>query len=111
MTGVLAGKFQQLSDHFFLLQPAGPFTRVRRNRRVTPVRAGRSQRQIGRKGLSNKRWIVGGKPGFLLNRYGRICAWDCDTANVHDKHSRSMIEPLYRGRAVPLGAMIDARGG
>lgn len=61
---------------------------------IHPVREHRSERQIGRKGLSNKRWIVGGKLGFVLNSEGRACAWDCATANTHDQRFRSMIEPF-----------------
>jgi hypothetical protein len=61
---------------------------------IHPVREGRSERQIGRKGLSNKRWIVGGKLGFVLNGAGRVCRWDCATANTHDKHFRTLIEPF-----------------
>jgi len=34
-----------------------------------PMREGRSPQQIGRKGLSNHRWIVGGKLCLLLNQY------------------------------------------
>jgi hypothetical protein len=37
-----------------------------------PIREGRSPRQIGRKGLSNHRWIVGGKLCLLLNQYGLV---------------------------------------
>ncbi len=33
---------------------------------IHPVREGCSEQQIGRKGLSNRRWIVGGKLCFLL---------------------------------------------
>ena len=51
---------------------------------IHPMREGRSSQQIGRKGLSNHRWIVGGKLCFVLNQVGLITAWDCDTANVHD---------------------------
>ncbi len=51
---------------------------------IHPRREGRSPKQIGRKGLSNKRWIVGGKLCLLLNHLGLIVAWDCDTANVYD---------------------------
>ena len=58
---------------------------------IHPVREGRSRRQIGKKGLSNKRWIVGGKLGFVLNRFGRVCSWDCSTANTHDKHFRHLV--------------------
>ena len=34
---------------------------------IHPMREGRSPQQIGRKGLSNHRWIVGGKLCLLLN--------------------------------------------
>jgi len=51
---------------------------------VHPRREGRSPQQIGRKGLSNHRWIVGGKLCLLLNQWGLIVGWACDTANVAD---------------------------
>jgi hypothetical protein len=51
---------------------------------IHPMREGRSPQQIGRKGLSNHRWIVGGKLCLLLNQYGLVVAWACDTANVAD---------------------------
>jgi len=49
-----------------------------------PIREGRSDKQIGKKGKSNKRWIVGGKLCYLLNHLGLIVDWTCDTANVYD---------------------------
>lgn len=49
-----------------------------------PIREGRSSKQIGKKGKSNHRWIVGGKLCFLLNHLGLVVSWDCDTANVYD---------------------------
>src|SRR5438874_12260207 len=51
---------------------------------IHPMREGRSPQQIGRKGRSNHRWIVGGKLCLLLNQYGLVVAWACDTANVAD---------------------------
>src|SRR5438552_3360214 len=51
---------------------------------IHPMREGRSPQQIGRKGLSNHRWIVGGKLCLLLNQWGLIVAWACATANVAD---------------------------
>ena len=51
---------------------------------IHPIREGRSDQQIGRKGISNHRWIVGGKLGYLLNHLGLIVSWACDTANVYD---------------------------
>ena len=44
---------------------------------IHPMREGRSPQQIGRKGLSNHRWIVGGKLCLLLNQWGLIVGWAC----------------------------------
>jgi hypothetical protein len=52
---------------------------------IHPMREGRSPHQIGRKGLSNHRWIVGGKRCLLLNQYGLIVGWACATAHVADQ--------------------------
>jgi hypothetical protein len=49
-----------------------------------PRREGRSESQIGKRGLSNRRWIVGGKLCFVLDHLGQTVDWDCDTANVYD---------------------------
>lgn len=51
---------------------------------IHPRREGRSEKQIGKKGLSNKRWIVGGKLCFVLNHIGLIVDWDVSTANIYD---------------------------
>ena len=51
---------------------------------IHPRREGRSPQQIGRKGKSNARWIVGAKLCLLQNHLGLIVDWDCDTANVYD---------------------------
>jgi len=51
---------------------------------IHPRREGRSEKQIGRKGISNQRWIAGGKLCLLLNHLGLVVDWDCDTANVYD---------------------------
>jgi hypothetical protein len=51
---------------------------------IHPMREGRSPEQIGRKGLSNHRGIVGGKLCLVLNQWGLVVAWACDTANVAD---------------------------
>ena len=52
--------------------------------------AERRAHRLGRKGLSNHRWIVGGKLGLVLNQWGLVCAWGAATANVHD----STFQPL-----------------
>lgn len=46
--------------------------------------------QIGKKGVSNHHWIVGGKLCLVLNQYGLAVAWDCDTANVADNTFRPL---------------------
>src|SRR5438874_1273573 len=51
---------------------------------IHPMREGRSPQQIGRKGVSNHRWIVGGKLCLLLNQWGLIVGWACATANIAD---------------------------
>src|SRR5215813_1656470 len=58
---------------------------------IHPIREGRSPQQIGRKGLSNHRWIVGGKLCLLLNQYGLVVGWDCAPANVADNTFQGLI--------------------
>lgn len=56
-----------------------------------PYRDGRSERQIGRKGLSNHRWIVGAKFACLLDQWGRVVAWSLMPDNVHDNAFLSIV--------------------
>ncbi len=65
-----------------------------------PRREGRSEQQIGKKGKSNCRWIVGGKLCFVLNHLGLITAWDCDTANVHDGSAFQHLVDQFHERMV-----------
>jgi hypothetical protein len=58
-----------------------------------PIREGRSPQQIGRKGLSNHRWMVGGKLCLLVNQYGLVVGWACDTANGAD----NTFQPTFKG--------------
>ena len=51
-------------------------------------------RPIGRKGLSNHRWSVGGTRGRRLNQFGLGVAWACDTAPVPDSTVQPRIRPL-----------------
>ncbi len=51
---------------------------------VHPMREGRSAQQIGRKGKSNQRWIVGVKLAYIVNQRGLVVAWDGAPANVYD---------------------------
>lgn len=55
---------------------------------IHPIREGRSPQQVGKKGKSNRRWIVGIKLCWLVNDRGQVVAWDWNTANVHDQTFR-----------------------
>ena len=58
---------------------------------IHPMREGRSPQQIGRKGLANHRWIVGGTWCLLLNQWGLVVAWACATAHVADTTLQGLI--------------------
>jgi len=61
---------------------------------IHPMREGRSPQQIGRKGVSNHRWMVGGKLCLLLNQWGLVVAWACATTNVADNTFQWLIRPF-----------------
>ncbi len=56
-----------------------------------PVRAGSRIHQVGKKGKSNHRWILGGKLCIVLNHLGLVVDWDCATANVHDQKFQPLL--------------------
>jgi len=68
---------------------------------IHPMREGRSPQQIGRKGVSNHRWIVGGKLCLVVNQYGWVVAWGCATANVADNTFQWLIRQ-FDGRMILL---------
>jgi len=68
-----------------------------------PYREGRSEKQIGKKGYSNHRWIVGGKLCYVLNQWGLIVGWDCATANVYD----TTFHPLIRSFEEEMFTLVD----
>ncbi|HZS89598.1 MAG TPA: transposase [Chloroflexota bacterium] len=68
----------------------------REKRRPLPER-------IGRKGLSNHRWIVGGKLAVVLNQWGLVCGWAAETATVHD----SAFQPLIARFATQMVVLAD----
>src|SRR5437879_8646930 len=53
---------------------------------IHPMREGRSPPQIGRKGLSNHRWSVGGRLCLLLKQWGLIVGWACGSVDVSDEN-------------------------
>ena len=61
---------------------------------IHPIREGRSPRQVGKKGKSNWRWIVGMKLCWLINDRGEVVSWSWDTANVHDQVFLPLVEAL-----------------
>jgi hypothetical protein len=59
-----------------------------------PRREGRSHKQLGNKGTSNLRWIVGAKFAFVLDHLGLFVSWDCNLASVRDSTFRPLITEL-----------------
>jgi hypothetical protein len=68
---------------------------------IHPVREGRSQTPLGKKGKSNRCWIVGIKLCWLLNAHGEVVAWDWNTANTHDQHFRYLAHQ-FDGETITL---------
>src|SRR5215211_7979376 len=57
---------------------------------IHPRREGRSKKQIGKKGKSNGRWIVGIKLAWLINNAGEVVDWTWHTANEPDNVFRPL---------------------
>lgn len=55
-----------------------------------PRREGRSPHQLGKKGKSNGRWIVGVKVAWLINNRGEVVRWAWDTADAPDNVFREL---------------------
>ena len=68
---------------------------------IHPRREGRSPQQIGKKGKSNGRWIVGIKLGWLINNQSKVVTWQWDTANVSDREFRDLTL-AYNGETITL---------
>ncbi len=73
---------------------------------IHPIREGRSPQQIGRKGVSNHRWIVGGKLCLVLNQWGGVVAWACDTAHVADNTLPGRADGYPSGRRVREAGLL-----
>jgi hypothetical protein len=59
-----------------------------------PIRQGRSQQQIGKKGRDKGRWMIGGRFWVLLDTYGRIIEWYFLTLDHADKHFNTFVAPF-----------------
>ena len=68
---------------------------------IHPRREGRSPDQLGCKGVSNGRWIVGINLGWLINNRGEVVDWGWDTANVPDNAFRELATQ-YDGETITL---------
>src|SRR5262249_59158269 len=78
---------------------------------IHPMREGRSPQQIGRKGLSNHRWIVGGKLCLLLNQWGLIVGRACDTANVADNTFQWLVKQVHGRMNVLSDTVVQSAHG
>ncbi len=76
-----------------------------------PMREGRSVQQIGRKGKSNHRWIVGGKLAYIVNQMGLVVAWDCAPANAHDTVFQELISDFAEEMVVLTDTGFHAKTG
>jgi hypothetical protein len=76
-----------------------------------PRREGRSAQQLGSKGTSNWRWIVGAKLGFVLNHLGLVCAWDCNQAHVADQTFRPLVAQFVDRMVVLVDSTFHGRTG
>ncbi|MBX3000067.1 MAG: hypothetical protein KF893_16215 [Caldilineaceae bacterium] len=78
---------------------------------LDPRREGRSDKQNGKKGKSNTRWIVGGKLCFVLDHLGRIVDWECDTANVHDGSAfQHLVDKFKNDMVIFSGIGFEKKG-
>jgi len=66
-----------------------------------PIREGRSEQQVGKKGRDKGRWSIGIKLCVLLNDVCRVVNWDWDTMNVNDKHFHPVVKPFI-GETIAL---------
>jgi hypothetical protein len=68
---------------------------------IFPIREGRSEQQVGKKGRDKGRWSVGIKFCWLLNEFCRVVAWDWATMNVYGKHFHPIVKPFI-GKTIVL---------
>src|SRR5438067_2365381 len=78
---------------------------------IHPMREGRSPQQIGRKGLSHHRWMVGGTLCLLLNQWGLSVGWDCATATVAENTCQWLVRQCEDQRIVLSDTAFHAAEG
>jgi hypothetical protein len=78
---------------------------------IHPRREKRSAKQIGKKGKSNQRWIIGVKLCVMLNKFGLVVDFDSATANVYDSHFHRLIEKYAEQMVVLADSGFHAKEG
>ncbi len=68
---------------------------------IHPRREGRSDQQIGKKGISNGRWIVGIKLAWLISHRGEVISWAWDSADAPDNVFVDLAFP-YKDKSIAL---------
>lgn len=68
---------------------------------IHPQREGRSDDPLGKKGISNHRWIVGIKLAWLINQRGEVVEWQWMPANVSDQEFRDVVD-WQEGQTIAL---------
>lgn len=76
-----------------------------------PWREDRADGQIGGKGISNHRWIVGAKVAYLVNQHGLIVAWDYASAQVADNAFHDLIRDFQDEMVILTDTGFHAREG
>jgi hypothetical protein len=76
-----------------------------------PWREDRADRQIGAKGMSNHRWIVGAKFAYIVNQCGVIVAWDYAAAHVSDTAFHPLIRAFQDEMVVLTDTGFHAKAG
>ena len=78
---------------------------------IHPIREGRSSAQIGGKGLSNHRWIVGCKLCLLVNQWGEVVGWLGASAHAHDTWFHPLIQEFQDCMIILADTGFHAREG
>ena len=76
---------------------------------IHPIREGRNAAQVGRKGISNHRWIVGQKLCLLIHSWGGVVGGLSAPANVHDTVFHPLIEVFGHRMLVLADSGFHAR--
>ncbi len=76
-----------------------------------PWREDRADQQIGGKGLSNHRWIVGAKLVYVVNQWRLVVGWDYASADVPDNAFQGIIQDFADEMVIFTDTGFHAQGG